>query len=408
MINTIFRIIISMGAAYLLGKLLSKIKLPAILGWLIAGMILGPYALNVMNDVTLNAQWYKVTIKALETVVGLIIGSELILKELKKSGKQIIITTLAQSFAAFAVVSISFGIIFHFMNIPLYLALIFGGIALATAPAPALSIIQEFNTEGPVTKTLVPVAVIDDVIAILVFFSIITIVTATHSDQSSSLLLSLLQLIGLPILIGIVTGFVAGKVLKEEKSQSETRILTVVLILLAAAVGFFFDFVILDAPVVNFMLVGMAFSATFANMISTERLAQVMKAIMPVLGIAFIAVILNLGIPLNYNLITSAGIFTLIYIVARALGKYGGAYFGAKVSGLPDTVKKYLGFTLLPHSGVSLVFTGIAATNLYLFDPKSAALIQGTIAAAAVINEIIAVIIAKKAFEWAGEINKGA
>ncbi|NLW15306.1 MAG: potassium transporter [Erysipelothrix sp.] len=408
MINTIFRILISMGAAYLLGKLLSKIKLPAILGWLIAGMILGPYALNVMNDVTLNAQWYKVTIKALETVVGLIIGSELILKELKKSGKQIIITTLAQSFAAFAVVSISFGIIFHFMNIPLYLALIFGGIALATAPAPALSIIQEFNTEGPVTKTLVPVAVIDDVIAILVFFSIITIVTATHSDQSSSLLLSLLQLIGLPILIGIVTGFVAGKVLKEEKSQSETRILTVVLILLAAAVGFFFDFVILDAPVVNFMLVGMAFSATFANMITTERLAQVMKAIMPVLGIAFIAVILNLGIPLNYNLITSAGIFTLIYIVARALGKYGGAYFGAKVSGLPDTVKKYLGFTLLPHSGVSLVFTGIAATNLYLFDPKSAALIQGTIAAAAVINEIIAVIIAKKAFEWAGEINKGA
>ena len=40
------------------------------------------------------------------------------------------------------------------------------------------------------------------------------------------------------------------------------------------------------------------------------------------------------------------------------------------------------------------------------FDPESAAVLKGTIAAAAVINEIIAVIIAKKAFEWSGEVGK--
>lgn len=53
---------------------------------------------------------------------------------------------------------------------------------------------------------------------------------------------------------------------------------------------------------------------------------------------------------------------------------------------------------------MSLVFTGIAATTLAPFDPASALVIQGTIAAAAIINEIIAVLLAKKAFEWAGEI----
>lgn len=72
----------------------------------------------------------------------------------------------------------------------------------------------------------------------------------------------------------------------------------------------------------------------------------------------------------------------------------------------PATVKKYLGFTLLPHSGVSLVFTGIAVSVLQGPAPECAQIIQGTIAAAAVINEVIAVFIAKKGFEWAGELNK--
>ncbi|MEG2670538.1 MAG: hypothetical protein RR957_08725, partial [Oscillospiraceae bacterium] len=110
--------------------------------------------------------------------------------------------------------------------------------------------------------------------------------------------------------------------------------------------------------------------------------------------------------PLDYHLILGAGLFTAIYIIARAVGKYGGAYIGAKATKSPKTVVKYLGLTLLPHSGVSLVFTGIAVSVLTIPAPECAKIIQGTIAAAAVINEVIAVIISKKAFEWAGEFNK--
>lgn len=97
---------------------------------------------------------------------------------------------------------------------------------------------------------------------------------------------------------------------------------------------------------------------------------------------------------------------TLIYICSRGLGKYFGARLGAKATGLPVPVQKYLGFTLLPHSGVSLVFTGIAVSILSGPAPEYALIIQGTIAAAAVINEVIAVIAAKKGFEWAGEFGK--
>lgn len=406
MIQLILRLLIAVAMAFFMGKLVSKIKLPAILGWLLTGMILGPHAVGVVNDTLLNASWYQTILRILECGVGLMIGTELVFKQLKKSGKQILITTLIQSLGTFFVVTICFGTIFYFTGVPLYVAFIFGGIALATAPAPALSIVQEFKTDGPVTKTLIPMAALDDIVAIIVFFSITTFITAANTEQSASLLLTLAMMILLPIGIGVAVGLVGGIVLKKECSKKRTLMITVILILLVSSVGFIFNNLILPQPVLNFMLIGMAFSATFANMVSEERLSQIMNAFSPILGISMIVVILNLGAPLDYHLILGAGIFTAIYIISRAIGKYAGAFWGAKMTGLPETVQKYLGLTLLPHSGVSLVFTGIAVTSLNTFDPKSATIIQGTIAAAAVINEVIAVIVSKKAFEWAGEFGK--
>lgn len=175
--------------------------------------------------------------------------------------------------------------------------------------------------------------------------------------------------------------------------------------ILECAVGFFFNNIVMPEPVLNFMLIGMAFSAAFSNIISEERLRKLMDAFNPVLSISMVVVILNLGAPLDYHLILGAGLFTVIYIVSRAFGKYFGAFFGASVMHSSKTVRKYLGLTLLPHSGVSLVFTGIAVSVLVQPAPECAQIIQGTIAAA-VINEIIAAIMAKKGFEWAGEFNK--
>lgn len=402
----IARLIIGVIIAYFFGKLISKVGLPAILGWLIAGMVMGPYATGLLSGELLQARWYHTVLSVLECGMGLMIGSELVIKDLKQSGKQIVITTLFQSMATFIVVALFFGIIFYFVKIPLYLALIFGGIALATAPAPALSVVRAFRTAGPVTRTLIPMAALDDIVAIIVFFSMNSLITAVHAENQVPLAMTLALMILLPIAIGIAVGLVGGLILKKERPRNLTFLSTIFLILLSASIGLLFNNVILTTPAMNFMLIGMAFSGTFANMVPKKRLNQIMDSFSPFLMFSLMIVIMNLGAPLNYKLILGAGLFTAIYIAARALGKYSGSYLGAKTTGMPETVKKYLGLTLLPHSGVSLVFTSIAATTLSGFDPDSAVILQGTIAAAAIINEIIAVVIAKKAFEWAGEIEK--
>lgn len=357
-VTGISRLAVAIAIAFVAGKLISKRKLPSILGWLIAGMCIGPHALNLLNGSVLDSTWFDVSESVLECVFGLMIGTEMIWKEMKKVGPSILITTITESLGTFAVVSLVFGVIFAVRGVPVYLALLFGGIALATAPAPSLSVVNDLKTDGPVTRTLVPMAALDDLVGALVFFLIVALVSANLSAEGIPVAVVLL-LVLLPVFIGIVTGFAAGKLLQRTKTPGSTLAVMLAMLLVSAGIGF-----------------------------------------------AMIVVILNLAAPLDYHLIFGAGLYTAIYIVARAVGKYGGAYFGAAVTHAPETVRKYLGFTLLPHSGVSLVFTGIAVSVLQGPAPECAQIIQGTIAAAAVINEVIAVFMAKKGFAWAGELHK--
>lgn len=405
MILLILRWAAAAAIAFVIGKLVSKMKLPSILGWLIVGMILGPYAFSMIPADLINAEWYQAVIHVLECAVGLMIGTELVWKRMKQYGRALIVTTLSQSLCTFLLVSAVFSAVFVLCDIPVYLAFVFGGIALATAPAPALSIVREFKTDGPVTRTLIPMAALDDMVGVAVFFTTIAIAARSISGTAMPVWMIPVMLV-LPLLIGVATGIPAGFLLKRKKNKAITLLLLIGMILVTAAIGFLCNTYLMPSPMLNFMLMGMAFSAVFSNIISEDRLAQILADFNPVLSVSMIIVILNLGVPLDYHAILGAGLFTILYIVFRAAGKYFGARIGAKATKMPKTVQKYLGFTLLPHSGVSLVFTGIAVSALSEAAPDCAKIIQGTIAAAAVINEIIAVIIAKKGFEWAGEFHK--
>lgn len=405
MLIGILRIFAIVCSAIICGKLISKLKLPAILGWLITGIILGPYLAEVVTlDIT-NALWYKILIKLFECFAGVMIGREIIFKKLASSGKQIIGITFVQSIGTFLVVSFVFALVFMVTGTPIYLAFVFGGIALATAPAPALSIVNEYHTNGPVTKTLIPLAAIDDVIGVIVFFTVISIISGVNNGAQTSVL-SIVGIVLLPFVVGILMGLFASFLMKRIHHRY-LRLLTMLLFLcLSTFSGLLIDFYIYNSFRLNYLLIGMAFSATIANLLPEQDLEDTLKLYNPLLSLSLVIVIVNLGMPLDYRLIAGAGLFTAIYILSRAAGKIGGAFLGGKLTKAEPTVTKYLGFTLLPHSGVSLVFTGIAVTTLTSIDVSLASIVSGTIVAAAIINEIIAVIVAKFAFKWAGEISE--
>lgn len=391
-----------LAIALVAGKLVSKIKLPSILGWLVVGIIFGPHAVALLPQSVLDAAWYETVIMWMQCAFGLMLGTELVWRELKTSGKGLVVTTLTQSLGTFAFVTAVFAAVFLISGVPVYLAFIFGGIALATAPAPALSIVSEFHAKGPVTNTLLPMAVLDDIVAILVFFTVNSAVASSVSGGSVPLYM-IPVMIFLPVAIGLTAGFPAGWILKKVKGRAATLAVLLGGITVTAGIGWLFNTKLHLGITLNYMLMGVSFSAVFTNMVKKERLEEITAVFHPVLAVSLLAAIVDLGAPLNYHLILGAGFYTFLYIASRAVGKYFGARFGAKAMKMPGTVKKYLGLTLLPHSGVSLVFTGIACATLSS-RPELVGILQGTIAAAAVINEVIAVIAAKKGFELAGEI----
>lgn len=393
-----------LAIAFIAGKLMTKIKMPSILGWLIAGMLFGPHAIKLMPQSVLDAGWYKTIIMWMQCAFGVMLGSELIWSKLKRSGKALVITTLTQSLGTFAVVSLAFGIIFAFTNVPLYLVFVFGGIALATAPAPALSIVNEFHAKGAVTDTLLPMTILDDVVGIAVFFTVNSLIARAVSGGSVPLYM-IPVMIFLPILVGVAVGFPTGLLLKKFKGKFANLAILLGGITVTMMIGWLLNTYLLSGITLNYMLMGVSFSAIFSNMVIPKQLEEINSYFAPILGISLLTAIVDLGAPLDYHLILGAGLYTFVYIAARAFGKYFGARCGAKLTHMPNTVRKYLGLTLLPHSGVSLVFTGIICSTL-ASAPKLVQIVQGTIAAAAVINEFIAVFAAKKGFELAREIEK--
>lgn len=403
MLIEILRVFAILCVAMIVGKLVSKMKLPAILGWLMTGILFGPYLAQIVTLEMTESLWYKIFIKVFECFAGVMIGREIILKKIARSGKQIIGITFVQSIGTFLFVSLAFAITFFIAEIPVYLALVFGGIALATAPAPALSIVNEYKTRGPVTSTLIPLAAIDDVIGVVIFFTTISVIGAVKGGANASVWTTV-GMVFLPFVIGIALGAAIGLMIRKIKNNIACFVLLLSGLLLSVAAGLCIDLFVFGSFGLNYLLIGMAYSAVIANLVSEEKLDHMMCLYAPVLNISLVVVIVNLGMPLDYRLIAGAGLFTVIYIVSRAIGKIGGAYLGGRITKAEPAVRKYLGLTLLPHSGVSLVFTGIAANTFSTIDPSLSAVLSGTIVAAAIINEIIAVILAKVAFKKSGEI----
>ena len=258
----VFQWLLVLAAAFIAGKLISKIKLPSILGWLIVGMLLGPHAAGLMPQAVLDAEWYKTIIMWMQCAFGVMLGTELIWKKLKHSGKALIVTTLTQYLGTFAVVSLAFGIVFALANVPVFLAFVFGGIALATAPAPAVSVVNEFHAEGPVTDTLLPMTILDDVVGIAVFFTVNSLIARAVSGGAVPMYM-IPVMIFLPVLIGAAVGLPTGLLLK--KAKGKTQNLTILLggITVTVIIGWLLNTYLLSGIALNYTLMGLPFLLYF-------------------------------------------------------------------------------------------------------------------------------------------------
>jgi Kef-type K+ transport system membrane component KefB len=325
------------------GKFLNYLRIPAVVGYVLTGVILGTSVIGWLTPAHLNSLGL-----INELALGFIaftIGAELEWNAIKRLGASIISISIAEATGAFALVTLSM----YLMTGKLYFALILGAVASATAPAATMMVLQETKAKGVLTSTLIAVVAIDDALALILygFASSLAHVLLGSNNQLSIKALFFnpgMEILG-SLVLGIVFGLLLSLMMKKIRTPHELTILVVSMVFINSGLAIAFNF--------SELLADMALGATLANMVPSlsRRIFGLIEAFTPAIYCMFFVLA---GARLQIGLFYRVGWLGLVYILARMSGKVGGTIFGATVSHTSKTVRKYLGFGLLSQIGVAV------------------------------------------------------
>jgi Kef-type K+ transport system membrane component KefB len=322
------------------------------------------------------------------------IGAEFKIEYLKRLGPAPIIIAFLESF--FAVVFITLGLIMF--GFPLYIALAFGAVGGATAPAATVMVIRQYKAKGPLTEMIYSVVAIDDASG-LIFFGIVTAIIKIITGQTTGDIGWLIVLPVIEILASIVFGLILGyglKLMTQWFTGRGNRI-SIVIALLFLAIGLA-RFVNVEYGFgLSSLMAGMAMGTIFTN--TSKHVDQVMplvERITPPFVILFF-VLSGADIQLN-NFSLAAIAILVIYLVFRVGGKIFGSFLGARISKAGKQVERYLGFGLLPQGGIalglSILMLDIIPTELGL--PYDGGLLRVVVIGAVFVSEIFGPILLKE------------
>ena len=391
--NTLLCLSIAFVGGLLATKAMKIFNLPNVTGFLIAGLIIGPSVCGFVSAEDVAS--FSIISDVALGFIAFSIGVEFKFSHLKELGGKVIVITLFQSLLAVALVDvalIAFGA-------DTSLSLVLGAIAAATAPAATLMVIRQYRASGPVVETLLPVVAFDDAVGLIVFSVSIALArvfsTGAELTVQSILVTPLIEIIG-SLALGLILG-AALWLLNKWFKLGENKLISAILVVFAAT-GLVQLVSSLWGIDMSGLLVCMMVGATFTNMCvdETEVLSRCDAWSTPLLMLFFVIS----GAQLDISVIPSIGVIGVIYILARSIGKYVGAYTGCKLTKANPVVTKYLGWTLLPQAGVEIGMAQVAMAAL----PAIGAQINTVVLCAIFVYAIIGPIITKIALTKAGEI----
>ncbi|MBN1696887.1 MAG: cation:proton antiporter [Spirochaetales bacterium] len=391
------------------GKTMKYIKLPSIIGFMIIGVVLGPSLLDILNEPVMNNLSFITEIALGFVALG--IGLELHLKALKEQGKSIILIIISESFMAFIVVTAVVYVIALVSPVPdhiaLPLALLFGSIAPASAPAGTVAVIKEYNARGSLTKALYAVVGFDDGLGIIIFGFAAAIAKSLLESQTGNtsnmmtLIVNPLMEIGLSLGIGCVFGVLLRFIVKKLHSNKDIFIVIFAFVFIITGICEVFHLsVILTNMVTGIMLV---------NLLDNTNINRIGEELSNVLPLLFILFFTLAGSNLNVYVLPSLGLIGIVYVLSRSFGLMSGAWLGACIGGAEPKIKKFLGMGILSQAGVAIGLSLIVKQRFDGIGADNAGGIIGTtiittITATSIIFEIIGPILTKIALQKAGEI----
>jgi len=386
--TTILLFALILGAGFLMTRVTKLAHLPHVTGYLLAGMLIGPSGLKLI-DIGIVQSLDVVTDIAL-AIIAFSVGRFFKLPMLRSNGGKAIVLTLFESLTAAAVVIFGMRL---FFGLSWEFCLMLGAIGSATAPASTMMTIRQYHAKGPFVDTILQVTALDDAVALIAFSVSAAILQALHTGAVNVLTLFV------PIFKNILTlivGFVIAFILKYliAKRHSDDHRLVVLMIAIFGLSGF--CSILSVSPLLSCMVLG----ATYVNISDDEQLFRLLNFFAPPILLTFFVVS---GMKLDLQMLQVAGIMGIVYFFIRIAGKYLGAFTGAAVLKMDKSIRNYLGLALCPQAGVSI---GLAALGNRLLPPDLANLLTTIILSSAVLYELVGPASAKAALVLSGAITK--
>ena len=348
--NPILSLAIIFILSFFTSRITRKLRVPTITAYVILGILLSPSLLNLISQDFLSTTDFFSSV-----VLGMIafsLGESFSLGVLGRVGRAVTGISISASLFPWFLVTLATWLIF---KQPLYIALVFGAIASATAPAAVVMVTQEYKSRGEFTDTLLGVVAVDDAWALIIFGLSLALAKSFIVGTSDSLsvvrdLLKVVVEIGGSFLLGAIAAIIFNKLSHFINTMKERLIYTFAFLFLVVGLSISFNFSIL--------LSCMFFGAILAN-IGRESF-HFFNSLREVDAPLYLIFFVLAGASLKINVLGAAIALTLGYIISRTVGKIVGASLGAKLMNSSSSIKKYMGLALTPQAGVALACALVA------------------------------------------------
>lgn len=409
----VMNILLSVSVALLAGLLMTRafkpFKLPSVTAYLLAGVLIGPYCIGSLHIEGLGFTSMK-EVETLSLVsqvalgfIAFSIGNEFRLEDLKKIGKQAFTIGIFQALTATLFVDLALAAVHIIMpdKLSMAQAITLGAIATATAPAATLMVVRQYKAKGPLTQLLLPIVALDDAVGLIVFavsFGIAKTLVNGTLDLVSILINPLLEIL-CSLALGAFMGWLLTQLEKMFNSNTNRLNMTIAFVFTTVALSMM-KFEIGSIHIgFSSLLVCMMLGTVFCNIcpLSHDLMEASDKWTSPLFALFFVIS----GAELELNVFADFAIvgIGIVYILFRCLGKYTGTFISAKATKCDSQICHYLGITLFPQAGVAL---GMCTTAMQLGEQGN--LIRNITLFAVLIYEIFGPLLTKQALTAAGDI----
>lgn len=377
----IISVALMLFGGFLMTRITKRLKLPNVTAYIVVGILMGPYVLNLIPETIISGMDFLSDIAL--AFIAFSTGEFFKFAIIKKNGPKVIVITLFESLVASILIFI---VMYFLLHMSLAFSVVLAALAAATAPASTVMTIRQTGAKGDFVDTLLQVVALDDIVGLVAYSIAISVAVASNAGGTfsfTSVVVPILTSLGI-LVLGAFFGIIMKLMMTKKRTTDNRLIIAIALIFLFCGICAILD----ESPLLGCMAMG----TIYINSTNDDKLFKQLNYFTPPILLLFF-VRSGLNFKLDALVHTSGTVSStplivvgVVYFIVRIIGKYAGAYVGCATVKKKKEVRNYLGLALIPQAGVAI---GLAALGARTLGGEQGSNLETIILASSVLYELI-------------------